>query len=433
MRLLSFLIAAASLFALVWCAKPRFELGHARLAEHLVERIADLGDAEAAALVTGMPLDHERGLRGLVELAASSRHSVARAAQTRLDDWLETLQRHAPGGAIDANHAGRLLLSVADQLVASADVLGTGAAAWAARLGRKLVESADLVAAEDRLAFVGQCDRVLMAGTGDGRGQRISWDAAAGGVADRQGREAAPIASVEERLLAYAMQQGPLSSDPNLTRLAAGAPADAANELDQPLNLAMAERGEGGDTVLGNEPSTSVPTAAGPSVKWRAQGAVLHGRIRPGEVTLAETIDVPPPDVAHAREEELTHAPLAEVIAALVSHDRFESAAAQAALQRRGMSPIDLDIARRLAGADADARRALLDEVATRPGANLAAWLHYFAADESADVRLRALGLLATSSDQAVVADVVAKAIRDGDPRIRALAERLRGGEAPSR
>jgi hypothetical protein len=193
--------------------------------------------------------------------------------------------------------------------------------------------------------------------------------------------------------------------------------------LDQPSSLATVESGERRDEVMRNAAPTAL-VASGPSAKWRTRTAEINGLPREGAP--AETIDVPSPDAAQAREEELVHAPLADVIAVLVGEDRFEAAMAQAALRRRGMTPIDLDIATRLSGADAAARASLFDEVARRPGASLAAWLHYFAADEAADVRLRALGLMATSRDQAVVEDVYARAIRDEDPRIRDLAERLR-------
>jgi hypothetical protein len=424
MRALALLSAAASLISLAWFARPWFVAGDARIAAHLVAQIADLPDAEAAALVTGISCDDERGLRGLVELAASSRHSIAHAAQTRLDDWLQALHRRASENAIDAAESGRLLLSVADELAARTDELGPGAAAWAAHLARALASFPELVPAQDRLAFFQRCDAVLMTGTGGVPQRRIAWDAAADRVAHRPGVDRAPIASVEERLLAYALRRGPLSSDPNATAQAAAAPQETApEELDQPSSLATVESGERRDEVMRNAAPTAL-VASGPSAKWRTRTAEINGLPREGAP--AETIDVPSPDAAQAREEELVHAPLADVIAVLVGEDRFEAAMAQAALRRRGMTPIDLDIATRLSGADAAARASLFDEVARRPGASLAAWLHYFAADEAADVRLRALGLMATSRDQAVVEDVYARAIRDEDPRIRDLAERLR-------
>jgi hypothetical protein len=228
------------------------------------------------------------------------------------------------------------------------------------------------------------------------------------------------------------MRHVPPSSDPALTAAADAQRGSArVNHALVAPDTGTAESGAAGERVVTTDDVADKPTAAGPSAAWRAPSEPPYARILASD-SQSQTIDVPPPDAARAREEELVRAPLRDVIAILASPDRFESAVAESALQRRGMTAVDLDIARRLSDADEAARLLLLDEIAGRPGATLPAWLGHFAVDESAEVRLRALGLLATSRDEAQLADVYAQAVRDGDPRVRALAERLRGTAGPS-
>lgn len=431
MRTLIFVLAGASLFGLAYVARSFVVFGEARIGAHLAGRIADLDDAAATGLVKGISLNSESGLRSMVELATSLRQSVAYEAQRRLADWAETLHRGAENTSDKVDTIGRMLFAVADELAAHVDGLGPGAAEWAARLSRRLVEAAEFVPERSRLGFLERCDAVLAAGTTTSRRRRSPSGAPASPAAHSEHQAPLPLATVERRLLDYAMQPGPLSKQSPSTALAAGTPGQrAAGTADgsPPSNYDWdGKSGPAKDTAAG-----AARTAVGPGVPWRLPSEPHYARVRPSQTGTAATIDVPPPDRSQAREQELLHAPLADVMAAFASGDRFDSAIAEAALRKRGMSPVDLDVARRLSDADAGARQRLLAKITSRPGANLAAWLEHFATDEAADVRLRALGLLATSRDEDVLAAVYARAIRDEDPRIQALAERLRGSDSPS-
>ena len=60
------------------------------------------------------------------------------------------------------------------------------------------------------------------------------------------------------------------------------------------------------------------------------------------------------------------------------------------------------------------------------PGANSRAWLILLAADEEAEVRLAAVTLMATSTDATLLEQAWQAAIHDRDPRVAAMANRLR-------
>jgi hypothetical protein len=228
------------------------------------------------------------------------------------------------------------------------------------------------------------------------------------------------------------MQPGPLPDIESQSTFALGETASEHATAAREPTLPDSQKDP---LVPGDETSSTElaqPNAIGPGLHWRAAPEEHFARVKPHTESTSDTMDVPSPDAAQAREEALRQAPLAHVIASLSSSDRFESAIAESVLQDRGMSAIDLQIARRLHNADPRTRLGLLDEIARRPGASLVAWLKHFATDEAADVRHRALTLLATSGRTTLVEQVYTQAIRDSDSRIRVLAEQLEASQAIS-
>jgi hypothetical protein len=71
-------------------------------------------------------------------------------------------------------------------------------------------------------------------------------------------------------------------------------------------------------------------------------------------------------------------------------------------------------------------RLRLVDDVLTEQEIDARPWLTVLADDEDADVRLVAVTIMATSNDAELIEKAWQVAIRDRDPRIAGLAERLR-------
>jgi hypothetical protein len=104
---------------------------------------------------------------------------------------------------------------------------------------------------------------------------------------------------------------------------------------------------------------------------------------------------------------------------------RFEAAAAQQVLRRRGYSEQLLEFTGQLRAMPAIERRQALERAATLPPAEARLLLRWFVADEDAEVRLHALTMLATTGDPQLGAIARERAIEDADPRVAELAMKL--------
>lgn len=440
-RTCAVLIAGGAVAAAVLVVRPHLAWDDHRLPDHWRDRIRHAPDATAAAMVRALEPVSATAVATLVELAASPRAAVAQAAQDRLDDWMFSLERRslAAAGANDAA-AGKLARAVSGGLARNADRFGPAGARWARQLCRRLLDVVDAVPRGERVALILECKVVLAGG-----GAREWQDAFAAtqpdaAVAGAGRRHPAPGTSTSDHMLRFALQSGPRVSDSEsmsaAMAVAPSGPGERPSEPESdavpaPLAEGMGEEPDDADELVAAE--SEMPTASGPGLSWRSRQGGHFARVLPQAAAKADTIDVPSPEATEALEDELLHAPLADLLSALVSDDPFTSASAAAVLRTRGMSEVDLQVARKLSGADAEARLALLDDAARRPGATTSAWLHHFAGDESAEVRLRALTLLGTSRDEVVLQQVHARALRDENPQVRALARRMELTEAEAR
>ena len=99
--------------------------------------------------------------------------------------------------------------------------------------------------------------------------------------------------------------------------------------------------------------------------------------------------------------------------------------AAEAELAARGFGSVELELAWQLTDPQPSVRQGLLERLPTTPAVDTSRWLLWLCRDESADVRLAALSLLATTADPRLLRQVEQMAHGDSDPRIAKLAERL--------
>jgi hypothetical protein len=106
------------------------------------------------------------------------------------------------------------------------------------------------------------------------------------------------------------------------------------------------------------------------------------------------------------------------------------SIAVEYELGRRGFGRLSARAARQYFSEYPQQRMQLVNSVAALPGAGPAAWLVLLADDADANVRLYAVTLMATSNNAALMEKAWQIALRDRDPRIADLAERLRSRRA---
>jgi hypothetical protein len=99
-------------------------------------------------------------------------------------------------------------------------------------------------------------------------------------------------------------------------------------------------------------------------------------------------------------------------------------------LAKRGFGKVTKRIVQDFFSNDTQQRMRVVDDALAEPGAGSEPWLLLLAKDGDADVRLFAVTLMATSNNSALMEKAWQIAIRDRDPRIADLAERLRDRRA---
>jgi hypothetical protein len=136
-------------------------------------------------------------------------------------------------------------------------------------------------------------------------------------------------------------------------------------------------------------------------------------------------IEVPSPlDMRRLRQQLRPHSDL-QLMMLVESGPRFEAAAAQEILRTRGYSPELLQVTRGLRQLPAQERLDALDRAATLPAAEGRKLLRWFLSDADAEVRLRALSMLATTRDPQLAELARQRAVDDTDPRVAELATKL--------
>jgi hypothetical protein len=104
-------------------------------------------------------------------------------------------------------------------------------------------------------------------------------------------------------------------------------------------------------------------------------------------------------------------------------HQAVEEALAE--LARRGFTETHLALARQMFDPDPKVRARLARAVLQTPGVDAAPWLLQLSQDEDPDVRLAAIGLMATTGDPSLWDAVEAAARQDTDPRVQRQAEQI--------
>ena len=131
-----------------------------------------------------------------------------------------------------------------------------------------------------------------------------------------------------------------------------------------------------------------------------------------------------PGDSANDEAESAATAATVELMRRLATGGRQESADAEVELQRLGFRAKHLELARQLFDPDPAVRLRLARALPEVQNMDAAPWLLQLSGDENADVRLAAIGLLATTSDPQLLARVQRIARNDSDPRVQRYAER---------
>lgn len=195
-----------------------------------------------------------------------------------------------------------------------------------------------------------------------------------------------------------------------------GADASKQNEPDRQETSTVGDQPPRGDAARGSAWSRPLyrvpPTQSAPPTS--ASNALRPPKPLPAEAVNAVSSTVPTPEL------------LARWLAAFDRHNEADRLEVETSLATRGFQPVPEKLVRLYLAHESPDRKNVPDQVIAEPTIDSRPWLLLLAADDDVDVRLAAVTMMATSTDQIMVEKALQIAIRDRDPRIADLASRLR-------
>jgi hypothetical protein len=411
-----------------------FALQRAKLVAPLADAVAG-GDTQEAvtalrqlARMTAPPFDI------LVSAAAARDPQIAAAAKSSIDDILRTHQTRI--------QSARRLSAVADQLAVLARMLAekqklfpTEDQGWIGSTAHEVLRLANQIPNSTAPDVAATCDEIL-AGV-------AAATAAAPSPAARH-RPAPFEPSLPARGINMLPQEGgdeaiaAMDADPfppNERGVLPPSPPLGAGPLVSALPK-MPDR-----PVRAPLPSTDdAPFRPGkpPTRDWRPQwgnstpSAAASPQMKIVSVRPVESATAPfapsphtGPVPATADRSSLAEVPPKKLLEQWLAANKADAAAIEGELARRGFGRLSRRLVELFFSDNRADRLQLVDDLLTAPDIGARPWMLLLADDPSADVRLSAITIMATSNDRVLLDKAFQVAIRDSDPRIANMAARL--------
>ncbi len=429
--LLLTLAITAGLLVLMVAARAQYP----RLAaEHWRRQLGTVPDDQAGILLRQVAELGEPGISVMVEALGSRRESVARAGKRTLLEQLDGWQ------ILRAGSSSPKLATLADALAERVERFGPTARNDAADLAARILHWPLDSQAVDRRRVIAACERVFRAA------------AVPGGVVPRTDLSVGHLPPIGR----------PDTLRPGLPW--AHRPPSAQKPADFGTSLVDLSRLPGGGLPIESFPQPAAPQRAGttlpgdtPAQRPRrlpvprfarridAWGQPDRSAVAPGQSSGTpdpeSPSDRPPvpntgramslsePADAHpgSRWGSFTETETIRLMQWLEGRDQPTAAAARAELIRRGFREVHLELARRLFDPDPDVRKELARLLPGVQSVDAVPWLWWLSRDPDPEVRLVAIGLIATTGDATLLEQIERAAREDPDPRIRQLARRIAG------
>jgi hypothetical protein len=422
--LLVTLAMTAGMLALVFGLRGQY----GRLAaEHWRGQLDAVPDEDAGILLRAVAELGEPGIPVLVEALGSERESIARAGKQALSEQLERWQMLSPSAA-----SSRLAI-LADALAERVERFGPPARHDAANLAtRILLWPLDSRAADAR-RVIASCEKVFQATSVPG-GVLLE-----DGLAGRRHQPVGP-ADADPGRHQPATADDPTELGRSLVSLSrfpgGGLPIESFPKPAEPQD---AEPILVGDGRSGGPRRLAPPPAARPLSTWRQPDGTSAAAGRPAPVPASQApSDRPPPDPNPLRKLSLTgedgalssgpsdkfsELETVQLMQRLARQEEPRASGARAELVRRGFTEVHLELARRLFDPDPEVRKRLARLLPAVQSVDAAPWLLWLSRDSDPEVRLVAIGLIATSGDAVLLEQIEQAAREDPDPQIQRQAE----------
>ena len=396
-------------------------------AGHWRPKLDDVPAEQAELLARPMARLGKPGIEALVDAMGSEREAAATAARRAL--WAE-LERWEP---LPAPAVTRNLAVLAEALAKNADRFSPAARRDAVNLATEILRWLPESDAVDRLAVVANCDRVFELAASHRHGAAAPPFAFPGRPAAAPAGSAAAYDPVPER---PALEKPDMP--PALTAMPGGGLPIETWPLPSGKALSGAESAaDRRSRASGPEPADDRESGAGPRLSTpgdlfmpegvRSLSATRMIPQAPQPRTLPDEIAGSAADIEGGPEpdEEFDTLETDVLMRWLQSASAATAARAEAALRRRGFTDVHVELGRRLFDADPGVRVQLARTLPKLASIDPAPWLLWLSRDPHAEVRVAAIGLMATTNDPALHDRIRQMAREDSDGAVQRIARRL--------
>jgi hypothetical protein len=364
----------------------------AEIIAELSDRVAHRDPEDASAAVRQLGEMPQPPATVLVEAATGADRKVANEARQTISKLLRRAQQRLEAGR-GVKAISRQLTDLARELADHRHAFPAADQTWLVSTAQRILHLANQVPPKHSPTVAANCDLIL-----------TSIPTAAAVVAEPAGP---PDSQKQSQNAPNSEQAIATESTTAITPAEDGEPA----------------RTEGNDSIFAPWRVDSSQPVFRP-LPSQTDGTPLHPSVSP----------TPPPDAAPPAlpaDVELIGRPIANVDLRDVMQKWLDTngngltSQEKELLKQRGFDRLPIQLVRKLFSSPQD-RLQLVDDVLQEPGINARPWLILLSGDSDADVRLAAVTVMATSTDTVLVEQAWQAAIHDRDPRVAALATRLK-------
>ncbi len=422
--------------------------------KELDKRVSHGSTDEATDAVRNLATIPRPPLALLVKAAVSPNLDVAREAQQAIDEYLKFCQREAKAGR-NTKLVARQLAVLAEALAIERHLFSVVDYPWLESTARKVLRLANRIPSKTAPLVAARCDEILAAVSAGSSAAKAHSPGTVMNSASLLGTVAVPAGIDARQVFGGATGFSDTGQDERLAALAARSWSDSPTAIlgattpSFPITLQTPGLGASPLSVeIGDDGAGLLPD--GPSGSpWRAQWTHPILRSLPaGPLNAApssrDAFDAGAQDSSAVRGGESWHFGAADerfddvdsrkLLARWLAAEGSDVYPLEQELMERGFGRLSPRLARQLVSDRVEDRLRLVDDVLTDPSIDARPWLLLLADDADGDVRLVAVTIMATSRDPELIEKAWQVAIRDRDPRIAGLAERLRerrgGGSA---
>ncbi len=423
-------------------------LQRADIIAELTDRVAHRDSSEAIAALRQLAAMPRPPVAVLVAAATSGDAEVAEEARRAIGRLLRHAERQIEAER-RVRSVARQLAALAESLAAQQDAFSVGDHSWLSNTTDKLLRLANRIPPRHTPLVAMHCDAVLAAIAANkvspteivdndpvvdepfdsegamiddgGRSQQALLDQAVAGGSEVVASEHTQVSVVRGAHDPARQSSGESATDPAAEFLNSPWRASWSHPLFRMLPARPIGTPPPEEAASATAPVSPVPVGA-------ASGAARDGDSSPprlGEPTPAPVDEPSPPD-SPAIAPPLAEVDSRELLRRWLDAEGSDAHPLEVELTHRGFGRLPERLVQQLFAPSAEDRFRLLDDVLTQPGVDPRPWLMLLCEDTDADVRLLAVTIMATSNDAALVEQAWQVSIRDRDPRIAGLAERLR-------